>query len=57
MDHDKDKSGSIKTQYKDEANIREIKIQVYAKRQTRICTTSPSFPLICRVLFITSTQK
>ena len=34
MDGDKDKSGSIKTQYKNEANVREIKIQVYAKRQT-----------------------
>ena len=53
MDRDKDKSGSIKTQYKNEANIREIKIQVYAKRQT----TSPSFPRICRLLFTTSTQK
>ena len=57
MDQDKDKSGSIKTQYKNEANIREIKIQVYAKRQTWICTTSPSFPRICRLLFTTSTQK
>ena len=35
----------------------EIKIHVYAKRQTWICTTWPSFPLNCRLLFITSTQK
>ena len=56
MDRDKDKSGSIKTQYKNDANIREIKIQVYAKRQTWICTTSPSFSRI-RLLFTTSTQK
>ena len=32
-------------------------IHVYAKRQTWICTTWPSFPLNCRLLFITSTQK
>ena len=37
--------------------IREIKIQVYAKRQTWICTTWPSFPLIFRLLFTASTQK
>ena len=37
--------------------IREIKIHVYAKRQTWICTTWPSFPLIFRLLFIASTQK
>ena len=35
----------------------EIKIHVYVKRQTWICTTWPSFPLNCRLLFITSTQK
>ena len=38
-------------------NNREIKIHVYAKRQTWICTTWPSFPLIFRLLFIASTQK
>ena len=36
-------------------NIREIKIHVYAKRFSWICTTWPSFSLNCRVLFITST--
>ena len=36
---------------------REIKIHVYAKRQTWICTTWPSFPLVFRLLFIASTQK
>ena len=36
---------------------REIKIHVYAKRQTWIYTKEPSFPLNCRLLFITSTQK
>ena len=36
---------------------REIKIQVYPKRQTWICTTWPSFPLNCPLLFITSTEK
>ena len=35
---------------------KEIKIHVYAKRQTWICTTWPSFPLNCRLLFITSTH-
>ena len=38
-------------------DIREIKIHVYAKRQTWICTTWPSFPLIFRLSFIASTQK
>ena len=37
--------------------IREIKSQVLAKRQTRSGTTWPSFRLNCRLLFITSTQK
>ena len=37
--------------------IREIKIHVYAKRQTSICTTWPSFPPIFRLPFIASTQK
>ena len=36
---------------------REIKIHVYAKQQTWICTTWLSFPLIFRLLFIASTQK
>ena len=36
---------------------REIKIHVYAKWQTWICTTWPSFPLNFRLLFITSTQQ
>ena len=35
----------------------EIKIHVYVKRQTWICTTWRSFPLNYRLLFITSTQK
>ena len=34
-------------------NSSEIKIHVYAKRQTWICTTSPSFSLNCRLLFVT----
>ena len=40
-----------------QTGIREIKIHVYAKRQTWICTTWPSFPLIFRLPFIASTQK
>ena len=32
-------------------------IYVYAKQQTWICTTWPSFPLIFRLLFIASKQK
>ena len=36
---------------------REIKIHVYAKRKTWICTTWPSFPLNCPLLFITPTEK
>ena len=36
---------------------REFKIHVCAKRQTWICATWPSFPLNCRLLFITSTRK
>ena len=39
------------------SDIRETKIHVYAKRQTWISTTWPSFSLNCRSLFITSTQK
>ena len=35
----------------------EIKIHVYVKRETWICTTWPSFFLNCRLLFITSAQK
>ena len=38
-------------------NSTEIKIHVYAKRQTWICTTRPMFPLIFRLLFIAPTQK
>ena len=37
--------------------IREVKDHVYVKRQTRICTTWPSFPFSCRLLFIISTHK
>ena len=29
--------------------IREVKHHVYVKRQTRICTTWPSFPFACRL--------
>ena len=36
---------------------REIKHHVYVKRQTRICTTWPSFLFTCRLLFIISTPK
>ena len=32
-------------------HIREIKSHVYTKWQTWICTTSPSFPLSCHLLF------
>ena len=38
-------------------NSTEIKIHVYAKRQTWICTTRPMFPLIFRLLFIAPTRK
>ena len=37
--------------------IIDVKLHVYVKRQTRICTTWPSFPFTCRLLFITSTHK
>ena len=37
--------------------IREVKHHVYVKRQTRICTTWPSFPITCRLLFTISTHK
>ena len=37
--------------------IREVKHHVYIKRQTRICTTWPSFPFACRRLFVISTHK
>ena len=37
--------------------IREVKHHVYVKRQTRICTTWPSFPFACRLLFIISRHK
>ena len=40
-----------------EKNIREIKIHIYAKRQTLICTAWPSFPLKCHLLLITFTHK
>ena len=36
---------------------REVKHHVYVKRQTRICTTWPSFLFTCRLLFIISTPK
>ena len=36
---------------------RQVKDHVYVKGQTRICTTWPSFPFTCRLLFIISTQK
>ena len=35
----------------------EVKHHVYVKRQTRICTTWPSFPFTCRLLFIISSHK
>ena len=35
----------------------EVKHHVYVKRQTRICTTWPSFPITCRLLFIISTHE
>ena len=37
--------------------IREVKHNVYVKRQTRICTTWTRFPFACRLLFIISTHK
>ena len=37
-------------------NITEVKHHVYVKRQTRICTTWPSFPVTCSLLFIISTH-
>ena len=36
---------------------REVKHHVYVKRQTRICTTWPSFLFTCRLQFIISTHK
>ena len=39
------------------AFIGEVKHHVYVKRQTRICTTWPSFAFSCRLLFIISTDK
>ena len=39
------------------SNIIEVKYRVYVNRQTRICTTGPSFPFTCRLLFIISTHK
>ena len=33
------------------------KHHVYVKRQTRHCTTWPSFPITCRLLFIISMHK
>ena len=36
---------------------REVKHHVYVKRQTRICTTRPSFSITCRLLVIISTHK
>ena len=36
---------------------REVKHHLYGKRQTRICTTWPSFPLTCCLLLILSTDK
>ena len=37
--------------------IRQVKHHDYIKRQTRICTTWPSFLFACRLLFIISTPK
>ena len=38
-------------------NNREGKHDIYVKRQTRLCTTWPSFPITCRLVFIISTHK
>ena len=37
--------------------IREVKHRVYVKRQTRVCTTWPSFPFARRPLFVISPHK
>ena len=37
--------------------IREVKHHVCVKRQTRICTTWPSFTITCRLPFMISTHK
>ena len=35
----------------------KVKHHVYVRRQTRICTTWPSFPFTCPLLFIISAHK
>ena len=35
----------------------EVKHHVYVKQRTQICTTWPSFPFTCRLLFIIITHK
>ena len=37
--------------------IFEVNYHVYVKCQTRICTTWPSFPFTCRLLFIISSHR
>ena len=37
--------------------IREVKHHVCVKRQTRVCTTWPSFTITCRLPFFVSTHK
>ena len=41
----------------DFSHNRKVMHHVYVKRQTRICTTWPSFPFNYRLLFIISTRK
>ena len=38
------------------ALIKEVNHHFYVQRQTQICTTWPSFPFTCRLLFIFSPQ-
>ena len=47
----------LKNFYVSNDDIREIKIHIYAKRQTWTCTMWLSFSLIFRLLFIACTQK
>ena len=37
--------------------IREVKHHVCLERQTRVCTTLPSFTITCRLPFFVSTHK
>ena len=48
---------ALRDGFEDTSNAREVKHHINVKRQTRICTTWPSFLITCLLLFIISTPE